>query len=50
MPTNNKLMAFDSVNDGPDTRRLIEKWAKLHAVRTALGFAATLIFIVALLR
>jgi len=50
MPTNNKLMAFDSVNGGPDTRRLIEKWAKLHAVRTALGFAATLIFIVALLR
>jgi uncharacterized membrane protein len=50
MPTNNKLMAVDPVNGGPDTRRLIEKWAKLHAVRTALGFAAMLIFIVALLR
>jgi len=50
MPTNNKLMAVDPVNGGPDARRLIEKWAKLHAVRTALGFAATLIFIGALLR
>jgi uncharacterized membrane protein len=47
MPTNNKLMAVDPVNGGPETRRLIETWARLHAVRTALGFAAMLIFIVA---
>ena len=50
MPTNNKLMAVDPLNGDPDARRLIEKWAKLHAVRSALGFAATLIFMVALLR
>jgi hypothetical protein len=50
MPTNNKLMAVDPVNAGPDTRRLIEKWAKLHAVRTVLGLAATLIFTSAVLR
>jgi Domain of unknown function (DUF1772) len=30
---------------GPDSRALIEKWATLHAGRTALGFAATLIFL-----
>jgi uncharacterized membrane protein len=50
MPTNNKLMAVDPANGDPDTRRLIEKWAKLHAIRSALGFAAMLIFMVALLR
>ena len=49
MPTNNQLMTLDPADAGPDSRRLIEKWAKLHAVRTALGFAATVIFAWALL-
>jgi uncharacterized membrane protein len=49
MPTNNALMALDPAAAGPDSRRLIEKWAKLHAVRTGLGFAATVIFAFALL-
>jgi uncharacterized membrane protein len=49
MPTNNALMALDPAVAGPGSRRLIEKWAKLHAVRTALGFAATTIFACALL-
>src|SRR6516165_5010183 len=48
MPTNNKLMAADPVSAGPDTRALVQKWSALHAVRTALGLAATLIFIFAL--
>jgi hypothetical protein len=50
MPTNNALMAIDPVAAGPESRRLIEKWSSLHAVRTALGFAATLIFLWASLR
>jgi Domain of unknown function (DUF1772) len=50
MPTNNKLMALDPVNADPNSRKLIEKWATLHAVRTILGFAATLIFLCAALR
>src|SRR5215469_15733319 len=37
MPTNNRLMAADPAMAGSDTRKLIEKWAGLHAVRTALG-------------
>jgi hypothetical protein len=45
MPTNNQLMATDPAVAGADTRRLIEKWARLHAVRTALGFAAVLVFL-----
>jgi uncharacterized membrane protein len=47
MPTNNILMAIDPAAAGPESRRLIERWSKLHAVRTALGFAATLIFLLA---
>ena len=50
MPTNNMLMATKPSAAGPETRRLIEKWGGLHAVRTALGFAATLIFLWASLR
>jgi len=50
MPTNNLLMAIDPANAGPDSRKLIEKWATLHAVRTALGFASMLMFLWASLR
>jgi uncharacterized membrane protein len=50
MPTNNVLMALDPAAAGPQSRRLIEKWARLHAVRTALGAAATALFACALLR
>jgi hypothetical protein len=45
MPTNRILMATEPASAGPDSRALIEKWAVLHAGRTALGFAATLIFL-----
>ena len=45
MPTNKTLMSIEPTSAGPESRRLIEKWARLHAVRTGLGFAATLIFL-----
>lgn len=45
MPTNNKLMATEPANAGPETRALIKTWARLHAGRTTLGVAATLIFL-----
>ena len=50
MPVNNKLTAIDPAGAGPDSRRLIMQWARLHAARTALGFAATLVFLWASLR
>ncbi|MGA7232805.1 MAG: DUF1772 domain-containing protein [Xanthobacteraceae bacterium] len=50
VPTNNTLMATDPAQANPKTRQLIRKWGRLHAVRTALGLAATLIFISASLR
>jgi hypothetical protein len=45
MPTNNNLMALDPGVAGPESRAMIERWGWLHAVRTALGFAAALAFI-----
>jgi len=45
MPTNRKLMAAEAASAGPESRRLIKKWGALHAGRTALGLAATLIFL-----
>jgi hypothetical protein len=50
MPTNQKLMDMEPANAGPETRSLIERWATLHAGRTALGGAATLIYLWASIR
>jgi hypothetical protein len=48
VPTNRVLMATDPAQAGPASRALAERWALLHAARTALGFAATLIFLLTL--
>jgi Domain of unknown function (DUF1772) len=48
MPTNSALNATPPEAAGAASRALIEKWAGLHAVRTALGIASTLAFIWAL--
>jgi Domain of unknown function (DUF1772) len=45
MPTNNQLKALNPANAGPTGRRLVQQWGRLHAVRSALGFAATLLFL-----
>lgn len=47
MPTNDALMAIDPADAGPQSRHLLSRWAGLHAVRTGLGFAATVIFLLA---
>lgn len=45
MPTNQKLMAIHPTSAGSESRALLEKWASLHAIRTALGLAAVVIFL-----
>lgn len=45
LPTNHALEATENAAAGPATRALILTWGKLHAVRTALGFAATIAFL-----
>ena len=45
MPTNRRLMAIEPAVAGPESRALIVKWGGLHALRTALGFAATVVFL-----
>jgi hypothetical protein len=50
MPTNNRLMATQVDQAGPESRALIERWGRLHAVRTALGALATATFLWASLR
>jgi len=48
MPTNSALMALDASRPAPQTRELVVRWGKLHAVRSTLGALATLIFLLAL--
>jgi hypothetical protein len=40
MPTNHRLDAIPNAQADASSRGLIVKWGGLHAVRTALGFAA----------
>jgi hypothetical protein len=48
MPTNRALKAIAEEDAGAQSRALIVKWGGLHAVRTALGIAATLAYLWAL--
>jgi Domain of unknown function (DUF1772) len=45
MPTNKALKAISPSRASPTSRALLERWGRLHAVRTALGVAATAIFV-----
>jgi Domain of unknown function (DUF1772) len=45
MPTNNALLAPGRDLGAPETRALLEHWAKLHMVRTALGLAAAILYL-----
>ena len=49
MPVNKVLEATPPAGADAGTRRLIEKWGRLHAVRSALGVAATLVYLWAIL-
>jgi len=44
-PVNARLDAIDVANPPPESRSLLAQWGSLHAVRTAIGFAAMLVFL-----
>ena len=49
-PVNDRLMATSPSAAGPESRALIERWGRLHGLRTALGLAAAACFVFASLR
>jgi uncharacterized membrane protein len=49
MPTNNQLLEPGRDLTSNETRGLLEKWGRLHAVRTVLSLIASAIYVAALL-
>jgi hypothetical protein len=49
MPTNRQLEATPSSGDA-DTRGRLVRWGQLHAVRSALGALATVVYLIAAAR
>ena len=45
MPTNKSLLLRGRDLDSPDTRTLLERWGRLHMVRTALSLVATVLYL-----
>jgi hypothetical protein len=45
MPTNHQLLASGRDLASPETRDLLVRWGQLHAVRTALSVAATVVYL-----
>ena len=44
MPVNKRLMALREREAGAESRAMLVQWGKLHALRSALGAATTLLF------
>jgi anthrone oxygenase-like protein len=49
MPTNHELMAMAPSDNDPQIRTLVQRWGRLHAVRSGLGFLATVLFFLSLI-
>jgi len=47
-PTNHRLLAPGRDLASPETRALLEKWGRLHAVRSALSLAASVLYVASL--
>jgi ABC-type sugar transport system permease subunit len=45
LPTNTQLEAIEPTQAGPASRALVERWGRLHAIRSVLGAIATLLFL-----
>jgi uncharacterized membrane protein len=49
-PTNDLLLDTARDLSSPEIQALLEKWGKLHAVRSLLGFLASVVLLIAVLR
>jgi hypothetical protein len=47
-PINDRLLAHGRDLASAETRQLLERWGRLHAVRSALGLAASIVYLYAL--
>ena len=48
MPTNHQLLAPGRDLSSTETRSLLEKWGRLHSVRSALSFLGAIVYLVSL--
>lgn len=49
MPTNKKLLDPALNRNSEAAHRLLQRWGRLHAIRSTLGFMASVIFLAAVL-
>jgi len=49
LPTNNQLLAPGRDLSSAETRSLLEKWGRLHAVRSVLSLLASIVYLVSLI-
>ena len=49
MPTNNQLLAPGRDLSSAETRSLLEKWGRLHAVRSVFSLLASIVYLVSLI-
>lgn len=49
MPTNQRLLEPGRDLSSPETRQLLDSWGRLHGVRSALGLAASVVYLLRLL-
>jgi cell division protein FtsL len=45
MPTNHKLLTTQREAVSSETQALLERWGRLHAVRTVLSLSATILML-----
>lgn len=50
LPTNRKLLSPNLDKESPEARQLLDRWSRLHAVRSLLSFISFLVFLVSLSR
>jgi hypothetical protein len=48
LPTNRRLLSPALAKESPEARQLLDRWGKLHAVRSILSFISFLVFLCAL--